>query len=71
MGIGDTDGYYFIFPRGACGDSLNVWCSNMNSSSPKDYIDVDPTLNYAVAAGLEEPCLKDLVSRGKTWFNKV
>ena len=65
------DGYYAIFPRAGCGDSMNVWCSGMNGSSPKEYIDLDPMLNYAVSGGLDDPCVVDDTRRGKTWFNKV
>ena len=71
MGKGDVDGYYVIFPRGACGDSIKVWCFNMASSSPQEYIDVDPALNYGVSSGLDAPCIQLLYNPGKSWFNKV
>ena len=71
MGQGDVDAYYVIFPRGACGDSVKVWCSGMSTLTPREYIDVDPDLNLAVYAGLDAPCLKLLIFRGKSSFNKV
>jgi hypothetical protein len=73
MDKGDVDGYYVIFPRGACGDSIEVWCFGMGSSSPKEYIDLDPTLNYGVNAGLDAPCQSSVswTQFGKSWFNKV
>ena len=72
MRKGEADGYYVIFPRGACGDSLKVWCSDMNSTSPKEYIDLDSASNYAIYAGLDQPCQQDDPGDpGKTWFNKV
>ncbi|XP_028409645.1 uncharacterized protein LOC114532360 [Dendronephthya gigantea] len=74
-GAGEVDGYYVIFPRGACGDSLEVWCSDMNTTttSPKEYVDLNPASNYAIYAGLDQPCQQNNYpgKPGKTWFNKI
>ena len=70
-GNGDTDKYYIIYPRGSCGDPLEVYCANMNTSSPKEYLDVGPAVNYALYTGFESPCRSSVRPGGRTRFHKV
>ena len=66
-----VDGPYVIYPRGSCGDALQVHCTGMKGSYPTEFINVDPEVNYAVRGGIEQPCLTSWNEAGKTNFSKV